>query len=1105
MIRLSISEQGTPPRLVTFNKDQVMLGRTAECDLCLGGKGVSSRHCRIVRTPAGLQIEDLGSTNGTYVNRQKISGPHPLLPRDEIVVAVYRIHVVDDGQTAMHGLPASPSSFAPAAPAMGPTDYMPAQPAPIVPPTAAGAADMYRARGSGPAMRHPTPGAGGSQPSPMASRGSGPSEPAVDPALAAWQREWEKLDVLSRAWLQSGRHGSQLLTGTKLESARKWLAEGRGRSPAPKREQRDFIFASSRKRQLKIFRNVTIVGLALGAATVAVVMYLRQREPEPSPDDENPIVSDKPDENDVPDKPPPDTRAASDAAAVLAEREEDPVVAALLAIEGVRLLPEVAASRGAKAERVLRQALGKLEGMPLVGHEERINAAVFSPDGKWALTASADLSARLWDLTGEAARRSFALRGHTAGVTALAISSDGKLAFTAGEDGKVLRWTLTHDDPPQTQEALRGLDAGATDAALSGDGQWLVVGARDGSVRVWDASAPAPRSRELSGHAAPIRAVDINYDGTAVLAASEDMYASMWRMAGGNVARRIKFEGHLGAVYDIAISPDGEKILTGGEDGAKLWSPSRSRSPKELLGHDGAVRRVAISADSKLGVTAGADKALRIWELASKTPESGSIAFSGHEEEVLALVLDGPRGSDDKRPNLALSGSGDGTARTWNLDSRATVVTSTPLGPHAGEVRAVAFSPDGHLVLTGDASGAAKIWPHRSPGADGASLVGRKHRDPVIAVALHPAATRMVSASADGTAVVWDLTKPGRLDVVDTLSGHTGAVDAVAVNADGKFAATGDASGTIRLWDLSKPKPGVGHLALAKHKRGVKALQFTPDGKRLVSLSTDAVWVWKLSANPAADAQRLSHEDELVTMSISPDGRWLMTGSVKSVRLWDLDAPAIAKSGKALKKVHALDVAAVGVGPDGKWAVSSGKDATLFLYNLAKGAKAKQLYLHEKQVDAVAFSPDGHWLATGSRDKTVRLWNMRVAHPESESLLLEGHTQSVGVLQFSPDSRWLLSGSNDKTMRVWDLSSEDAKTITSTAVVLEGHQQLVSTARIAREAHMVVSGSYDGTARAWPLVPHALIPIACRAVGRSFTEEEWERFFPGKSIERTCD
>src|SRR5690606_31637619 len=107
----------------------------------------------------------------------------------------------------------------------------------------------------------------------------------------------------------------------------------------------------------------------------------------------------------------------------------------------------------------------------------------------------------------------------------------------------------------------------------------------------------------------------------------------------------------------------------------------------------------------------------------------------------------------------------------------------------------------------------------------------------------------------------------------------------VAVNADGKFAATGDASGTIRLWDLSKPKPGVGHLALAKHKRGVKALQFTPDGKRLVSLSTDAVWVWKLSANPAADAQRLSHEDELVTMSISPDGRWLMTGSVKSVRL----------------------------------------------------------------------------------------------------------------------------------------------------------------------------------------------------------------------------
>jgi WD40 repeat protein len=575
-------------------------------------------------------------------------------------------------------------------------------------------------------------------------------------------------------------------------------------------------------------------------------------------------------------------------------------------------------------------------------------------------------------------------------------------------------------------------------------------------------------------------------------------------MSGGNVGRRIKFEGHLGAVNDIALSPDGTKVLTGGDDGVRLWSPSRSKTPRDLLGHEGAVLRVAISADGKLGVTAGKDKVLRIWEITSKEPELGGIAFPGHEDEVLALVLDGPRGDGDPRPNLALSGSSDGTARTWNLDSRAQVVESTPLGPHRGEVRAVAFSPDGHAVLTGDVSGAARIWPHESPGADGASLVGRAHRQPVTAVAINPAATRMVSTSADGSAVVWDLTKPGRIDIVDVLEGHSGAVDAVAINVDGKFAATADGAGGIRLWDLTKAEPGKASLPLAKHRRGVKQLLFTPDGMRMLSLSSDAVWVWKLSAKPDADAQKLTHSDELVTMSLSADGRWLMTGSVRSMRLWDLDAAAIAKTGKALKKVHELDIAAVAVGPEGKWAASSGKDATLFLWNLDKGGKAKQLYLHEKQVDALAFSADGNWLATGSRDNTVRLWDMRQAHPESKSLLLEGHAQRIGVLQFSADSRWLLSGSNDKTMRVWDLQSEDQGRITSTAVVLEGHQALVSSAQLSADGRMVVSGSYDTTARAWPLTPHSLIAIGCRTVGRSLTEEEWDRFFPGKPIERTC-
>jgi pSer/pThr/pTyr-binding forkhead associated (FHA) protein len=44
----------------------------------------SARHARISRQGYVLMIEDLGSTNGTYLNEEPLSGPQPLHPGDRI-------------------------------------------------------------------------------------------------------------------------------------------------------------------------------------------------------------------------------------------------------------------------------------------------------------------------------------------------------------------------------------------------------------------------------------------------------------------------------------------------------------------------------------------------------------------------------------------------------------------------------------------------------------------------------------------------------------------------------------------------------------------------------------------------------------------------------------------------------------------------------------------------------------------------------------------------------------------------------------------------------------------------------------------------------------
>lgn len=50
------------------------IGRSAECDLSLSDSFLSSRHARLANDGGDLTIEDLGSTNGTYVNQELVDG-----------------------------------------------------------------------------------------------------------------------------------------------------------------------------------------------------------------------------------------------------------------------------------------------------------------------------------------------------------------------------------------------------------------------------------------------------------------------------------------------------------------------------------------------------------------------------------------------------------------------------------------------------------------------------------------------------------------------------------------------------------------------------------------------------------------------------------------------------------------------------------------------------------------------------------------------------------------------------------------------------------------------------------------------------------------------
>lgn len=63
-----------------------IIGSAAECDLVVSQPTVSGRHCRLSRTPSGFLLEDLGSTNGTFINGFRISSTSPVTPQDTITL-----------------------------------------------------------------------------------------------------------------------------------------------------------------------------------------------------------------------------------------------------------------------------------------------------------------------------------------------------------------------------------------------------------------------------------------------------------------------------------------------------------------------------------------------------------------------------------------------------------------------------------------------------------------------------------------------------------------------------------------------------------------------------------------------------------------------------------------------------------------------------------------------------------------------------------------------------------------------------------------------------------------------------------------------------------
>lgn len=633
--------------------------------------------------------------------------------------------------------------------------------------------------------------------------------------------------------------------------------------------------------------------------------------------------------------------------------KHDRLGALLASVAAVKQLQDIKIGKNLQQNTInnLQQILYNIhEFNRLIGHQDKVNAVIFSPDGKQIASASNDGTIKLWKANGTLTRT---LVGHSRSIKSLAFSPDGQY-LVSGSHGRTLQfWNVKEG------AIAKNVKAHAEEIetiSFSPNGSFIASGSFDNTVKLWQKDGTQILTPNPLKNSGAIYSLDIHRSNDMIAAGGQKGAIALWNRQGIKIR---EWSAHALQINSLKFSRDGKLLASSSSDGSiKVWN-LQGKLIKVLNGRVTRVNSISFSPDDLTLVSSSHDGTIKLWRLADGF---NLDTWEGHKGPVYGTSFS-PNGE------TIASASYDGIVKLWRYNP-----WRKELKGHSSEVNNANFSPDNRLLVSTSQDGTIKLW-----GSNGTFLGTLSHSSGWYRSAIFSPDGKQVAAAWEKTIKLWDFLPCEdrseclyRLRLAKTFSGHKGRVYTISFSPDGKTIASSSFDKTVKIWNIN------GDLihTLSGHLDAVYSVVFSPDGKMIGSGSSDrSVKLWQSDGKFLRTL--VGHLDGVNSIAFSPDSQNLASASSdNTVKIWRADGTnLLTLSG------HESRVNSVSFNADGKILASASDDNTIKIWQ-ADGTNSLTLNGHESQVNSVTFSPDGRTLASASWDRTIMLWNWNLTQEE---------------------------------------------------------------------------------------------------------------------------